>query len=430
MIKKLITLGLSLFTFIATMTPIYAVDNSASVDISGEYGIVIDQDNGQILYDKKAKEKMYPASITKILTCIVALEMVDDLDKQVTITDSDVETVWETGASAANFTPGEVVTYRDVFMGAMLPSGADACRALANNTCGSQEKFVDKMNALVKKLGLKDSHFVNTTGIHDPDHYTTAYDLAKLMQYCMKNSTFRTIAGLKFCTVPATNKYGERIFTSTNELLTLVDNRNVASNYYYKYAIAGKTGYTTEAKNCLVSVSNKDGFELISVILSVGLYPNNISGKFVETKSLFNYGYDNYTLRKLREKDAIATQVEVGNGTKETKNLDLLISDDITATIKQSDFNTEFEPEIQINENLHAPIAQGEVLGKITYNIDGISYSADLKASHNVEKSGFITLLIQIVMAVLILFLLYKLLFDGKNKRKKYNKKYRNYYYR
>ena len=170
MIKKLITLGLSLFTFIATMTPIYAVDNSASVDISGEYGIVIDQDNGQILYDKKAKEKMYPASITKILTCIVALEMVDDLDKQVTITDSDVETVWETGASAANFTPGEVVTYRDVFMGAMLPSGADACRALANNTCGSQEKFVDKMNALVKKLGLKDSHFVNTTGIHDPDN--------------------------------------------------------------------------------------------------------------------------------------------------------------------------------------------------------------------------------------------------------------------
>ena len=117
-------------------------------------------------------------------------------------------------------------------------------------------------------------------------------------------------------------------------------------------------------------------------------------------------------------------------GTKETKNLDLLISDDITATIKQSDFNTEFEPEIQINENLHAPIVQGEVLGKITYNIDGISYSADLKASHNVEKSGFITLLIQIVMAVLILFLLYKLLFDGKNKRKKYNKKYRNYYYR
>lgn len=118
-------------------------------------GLFISQDNGQILYNKKAKEKMYPASITKILTCIVALEMVDDLDKQVTITDSDVETVWETGASAANFTPGEVVTYRDVFMGAMLPSGADACRALANNTCGSQEKFVDKMNDLVKKLGLK-----------------------------------------------------------------------------------------------------------------------------------------------------------------------------------------------------------------------------------------------------------------------------------
>ena len=156
MIKKLITLGLSLFTFIATMTPIYAVDNSASVDISGEYGIVIDllinDSTNEVLESYHCFDRLYPASITKILTCIVALEMVDDLDKQVTITDSDVETVWETGASAANFTPGEVVTYRDVFMGAMLPSGADACRALANNTCGSQEKFVESTG---KKIRIK-----------------------------------------------------------------------------------------------------------------------------------------------------------------------------------------------------------------------------------------------------------------------------------
>ena len=122
------------------------------------------------------------------------------------------------------------------------------------------------MNTKVSELGLENTHFTNPSGKHDENHYTTAYDLSKIMQYCMKNSTFRTLAGLKSCVIPATNKYDERIFSSTNELLT-------ASNYYYKYAIAGKTGYTTEAKNCLVSVANKDDLELISVVLGVGLYP-------------------------------------------------------------------------------------------------------------------------------------------------------------
>ena len=401
---------------------------SESPDITAGAALLMDSKTIKILYSKNENEKMYPASTTKIMTAILTIENCN-LDDIVTVPYDAIATI-PSGYSIAALQTGEKLTVNQLLQLMMVHSANDAANVLAFHVAGSLESFATMMNTEVAELGLEHTHFLNPSGMHNEDHYTTAYDLAKLMQYCMKNSTFRTIAGLKFCTVPATNKYGERIFTSTNELLTLVDNRNVASNYYYKYAIAGKTGYTTEAKNCLVSVSNKDGFELISVILSVGLYPNNISGKFVETKSLFNYGYDNYTLRKLREKDAIATQVEVGNGTKETKNLDLLISDDITATIKQSDFNTEFEPEIQINENLRAPIAQGEVLGKITYNIDGISYSADLKASHNVEKSGFITLFIQIVMAVLILFLLYKLLFDGKNKRKKYNKKYRNYYYR
>ena len=188
MIKKLLTITLSLMMIFTSFVPVFA--EGEEVNIVGQYGIVIDKDTGQVLYNKNAHDKMYPASITKILTCIVAIEMLDDLDKTATITQSDIDTVWETGATSADFTVGEVVTYRDMLMGAMLPSGADACRALANNTCGSQEKFVEKMNQLVKKLGLKDSHFVNTTGIHDDDHYTTAYDMAKITQYALKNKKF------------------------------------------------------------------------------------------------------------------------------------------------------------------------------------------------------------------------------------------------
>ena len=146
MIKKLLTITLSLMMIFTSFVPVFA--EGEEVNIVGQYGIVIDKDTGQVLYNKNAHDKMYPASITKILTCIVAIEMLDDLDKTATITQSDIDTVWETGATSADFTVGEVVTYRDMLMGAMLPSGADACRALANNTCGSQEKFVEKMNQL------------------------------------------------------------------------------------------------------------------------------------------------------------------------------------------------------------------------------------------------------------------------------------------
>ena len=143
------------------------------------------------------------------------------------------------------------------------------------------------------------------------------------------------------------------------------------------------------------------------------------------SKTLFEFGYNNYTTRKIRDKNAIVTQVDIANGTKETKSLDLLISDDVTALIPQKDLDTEFEPEIQYSDMLLAPISQGQILGKVVYNIDGIEYSSNLVASHSVEKSGFSKITIQIFMIIIILFLLYKLLFgDKKNKKiKKKNKK-------
>ena len=162
---------------------------------------------------------------------------------------------------------------------------------------------------------------------------------------------------------------------------------------------------------------------MICVVLSVGLYPNNLSAKFVDTKSIFEYGYNNYVIRKLREQNAIATQVEISNGTKETKNLDLLIANDINPLISQDDINADFSPEIIVNDNLVATISQGQVLGKIVYNIDGIEYSSDLIASHNVERSDFLSLLIQLFLIIFILYILYKLVCEKNNSRKKKRKK-------
>lgn len=409
---------LFMLIFILNISVSYGFSNAP--EISAGAAILIDSASGKIIYSKNESEKMYPASTTKILTAILTIENCN-LDEVVTVPYEAIASI-PSGYSVAALQPGEQLTVEQLLKVMLIHSANDAANVLAYHVSGSIDVFANLMNQKVAEFGLTNTHFTNPSGMHDENHYTTAYDLAIIMKYCMKNATFRNLSSLKYCTIPATNKYDERVFNTTNELL-IYDNREVSSNYYYKYAIAGKTGYTTEAKNCLVSVSNKDNLELICVVLSVGLYPNNLSAKFVDTISLFNYGYNNYTIRKLREKNAIATQIEVGNGTKETRNLDLLIKDDITSLIPQDDLETEFSPEIQIADNLLAPIAQGQVVGKIVYNIDGIEYASDLVASHSVEKSGFLTSIVQILLIVLILFFLYKLLFENHPKKKFYRKK-------
>lgn len=385
----------------------YAI--SDVTEISSDAAILIDSSSEKILYSKNENKKMYPASTTKILTAILVLENCN-LDDIVTIPYEAISSI-PSGYSIAALQAGEQLTVQQLLQVMLVHSANDAANVLAYHVSGSIDSFATLMNKKVADLGLTNTHFTNPSGMHDEKHYTTAYDLAIIMKYCMKNSTFRSLSSLKHCIIPSTNKYDERVFNTTNELLT-------ASNYYYKYAIAGKTGYTTQAKNCLVSVSNKDGFELICVVLSAGLYDNNVSAKFTDTISLFNYGYNNYTFKKLREKNAIATQIEISNATKETRNLDVLLANDLTALVSQDNFETEFDPEIEIYNNLFAPIAKGKVVGKITYNIDGIDYSSDLIASHDVKLSSFWTLTIQIILVVLILFILYKLLFENDYKKK------------
>ena len=389
-------------------------------EISADAAILIDSSSEKVLYSKNENQKMYPASTTKILTAILTLENCN-LNDVVTVPYEAISSI-TSGYSVAALQTGEQLTVEQLLQVMLVHSANDAANVLAFHVSGSIENFAELMNNKVSELGLANTHFTNPSGMHDENHYTTAHDLAIIMKYCMKNDTFRSLSSLKYCTIPATNKYDVRVFNTTNELL-IYDNRDVSSNYYYKYAIAGKTGYTTQAKNCLVSVAKKENLELICVVLSAGIYPDNVSAKFVDTKSIFDYGYNNYTIKKLREKDAIATQIEIGNGTKETRNLDLLISDDLSALVTQDEFDTEFEPQIELQDNLFAPIAQGQVVGKITYTIDGMQYSCNLLASHSVEQSGFITILVQIILVVIILFLLYKLLFDSNPNKKSYRKK-------
>lgn len=417
-IKKLIVLILTII--VAIITPIYcsnaANSDEPAVKVYSEAAILVDSNTGKVLYDKNSKERKYPASTTKILTAILAIEKCNLEDK--VVVDYDSIAIVPAGYTVAALQVGEELTVKQLLQLLLIHSANDAANVLAKHVAGSIEDFASMMNTKADEIGCKDSHFLNPSGKHEDEHYTTAYDLYLIMKYCMNNQTFRELASSKSCIIPETNKYQERIFTNSNELL-VVDTREISSNYYYPYAIAGKTGYTAEAKNCLVSVAQKDNLELICVVLGGIRTDQGLSARFVDTKQLYEYGYSTYTIRKLREKGSIAKQIEVNNATNDTKDLDLLLTADINVLIKQIDLESKFEPEITLNENISAPINQGAVLGKIKYTIEDIEYSQDIIASHPVEKSNFLFLIIQLVLLAIILFILYILLFSSKKKQKR-----------
>ena len=409
--------------FISLVLTILLLFNSVSFAtnsellIDSEAAILIDASTGKILFEKNCNQKMYPASTTKILTAIIALENCN-LDDTATVSYNAVMSV-PPGYSNAALQIGEELTIEQLLQLLLVHSANDAANVLAEHIGGSIESFATIMNTKAEELGCKNTHFTNPSGKHDEDHYTTAYDLALIAKYCMKDNTFRYMVSQKSCKIDATNKYEERTFTTTNDLLK-VNNTNRPDNYYYKYAIGIKTGYTSQAKNCLISASNKDGFELIAVVLGSAQNRDGLSARYIDSKNIYEYGYSNYTIKKIKDKNDKITEIQIPKATKDTKNLSLCISDEITAIIKQSENENDILPTININDNLSAPIAKDTVVGNVKYVIDDVEYTANLVAANDVEKSSFIIKLIQIILLVIVIYIIYRLvILNNKKKRRR-----------
>lgn len=398
---KICTIFILIILLVSTIGFVYADENEEenSLDITAEAAILIDNKTNKILYSKNEDKKMYPASTTKILTAIITIEN-SNLDDVVTASYDAIMSIPE-GYSSANIQVGEDLTVEQLLEMLLVPSANDAASVLAEYIGGSSDSFVSMMNTKLNELNLTNTHFTNSFGMHDDDHYTTASDMAKLLQYCLKNDTFRKIAGSASCAIPATNKSEKRLYASTNELL-ISTNRN-----YYQYLMTGKTGYTSQAKECLVSSAYKDNLELIGIILGS-------SQRFKDTRDLYNYGYDNYLMKTIINENDVGTQITVSNGTKDTKNLDLLVEKSVSALIAKADENNDWNPEITLNEKISAPITENDVLGKIEYEIDGIKYSSNLIASHNVEKSMTLTYALYAAGAIILILLIYKVFFAKK----------------
>ena len=402
---KFILLFIILLIFIP-LNFVFSADESDEIDITAGSYILIDNKTNKVLCKKDENKKMYPASTTKIVTAIMVLENCN-LDDTVTASYDAVMSIPE-GYSSANIQIGEQLSVEQLLELLLVHSANDAANILAEHVGGSVESFVTMLNTRLNELGISNTHFTNAFGMHDENHYTTASDLAKIMKYCLKNETFRKIAGKASCAIPATNKYGPRSYSSTNELL------NSNSSNYYKYLIAGKTGYTSQAKECLVSTAYKDNLELIGVVL----YSNS---RFSDSRKLYEYGYSNYSIKNIVNENDLITSVKVSNATKQTEDLNLLSSETIEALVNNNS-TSEIKPEITLNENISAPIEEGTPLGKVTYNIEGVSYTTNIIAEHSVEKSYFY-LYISIGCGIIILiFVIYKLSRKKKKRTRNYRK--------
>ncbi len=371
--KKIFSVMLFFTMMISGLIPVYGFE-SPDLGISGQSAIMIDQDSGQVIYDKNANNRIYPASITKIVTCITAIEMIKDFNATTTITDDDIATVWETGASAANFMPGEVVTYRDLIMGAMLPSGADATRALANNTCGNQEKFVEKMNQLASKLGCKDTHFVNTTGIHDDNHYTTVADMALLTQYALKNEDFKE----------AFNRYQ---YTSSNSQHSWVKKniRNAKIRGVDTTMIEGcKSGFTDEAQHTLSSLLNINDHHYICVVAHCQNSPTYGNCAVNDTLTLANYVGSHYQYVELHKQGDHLANKKVTQGKQKT--LKVVAPESIGAIVPTGYNEKDIKEKVSI-KTLKAPLKKGDVIGTmtITYQNEQLS-TINLISQQTIKK--------------------------------------------
>lgn len=391
--RKLICVISTFLLFFCALTPIAdaAFDPSS---ISTPYIVLMDAQSGHVLYEKNGYEKTFPASVTKIMTCIITLESGKDLN-EVVIIDDNVETV----GSLMGIARKEEIKLLDLIYGMMLVSGNDAAKAIAVHIAGSEPAFADMMNAKAQELGMAGTHFVKSNGLHHDDHFTTACDMAILSRYAMQNQRFRDIVSTKTHQVPPTNKRSEGyLLENTNKLLYTAPNK---ASFLYDYATGIKTGSTLNAGRCLVASAKKDGHELILVLL--GDYENKVSEdyRFESAKSFFDWAFGSFDRVQASELGLSSTIVrQVSNASfQDTENGSLTINIDLNnatvCALRQELNEIKAEPSkltstVNLTDpSLRAPIYEGQALGTITYQYNGKPlFTASLTASRTVAQLG------------------------------------------
>ena len=426
MIKRTLIYLLIFQCFLVNLSTAYAAPSLLS-----ESAVLIDAKSGTILAQKNADKKMYPASLTKIMTAIIAIEM-GKLTDVITVDD---DTPHEIEGSHIALEPGEILTLKDLLYALMLPSANDAASAIAKYYGKSTDGFVKIMNQKAKELGAFNTHFENPHGLHSENHYTTAADLALITKYAMENETFRKIVATTKYEIQTTNKKDEpRYFTTLNKLLYNTSNNQIYVDGayispYYEYATGAKTGYTPEAGYCLAATAKKDGTELIAVTMkgiSLEMYQ--------DAHNLFNYGFGEYENATLISKNTFVKNIKIANA--DSKEISVITETELTALIEKSS-SGDIKSNVIMND-ITLPIEKNDVVGKIEYTLNNevigtVNLISPISVkSTAVENQGNIFLTIVKFIGYLILFAVVSILLlkiyndiririNRKKRRKKYN---------
>lgn len=412
-------------------------DEGININLNSRAAILIDANTGAVIYEKNAHEKHYPASITKVLTGYIACSE-GNLDDTLTVSQNAIDGMG-IGGSSIGLVPGEQVSFRDGMYGVMLESANEVCMAIAEHMSGSVEAFVSKMNEVAKSLGCKESNFANPHGFHNENHYTTCYDMALITKKAVTNEDFNQIWGTISHQIPATNLNVARYLNHKDKMI------KPTSEYYYPDLLGGKTGFTDEAGNTLVSYAERNGASLISVVMQADGYDNT----YKDSTALLDYGFSIYnerqTIFRAADYSAIANVVQTyKDKTYTLGTVKISGARDVDMALPKFMDTSSITIKPNFDQNLTAPIEINNIVGKIDiyYNdilldsVDAVAITeapalsdkalAKRELKENLQKYVMVPFIILIF--IFLLFLIFVFIqsvinqITGKNKKKKKRK--------
>ncbi|MEA4874313.1 D-alanyl-D-alanine carboxypeptidase family protein [Anaerorhabdus sp.] len=382
--KKLV---LILFLLIGSLfTPIQIFAEEEKPNVTSDYIYLYDQTTGQVLWDKGSKEIIYPASLTKMMTALIAIENVDNYDQQVLIDERIMAGLKEAGASRAGFNVGDIVTIRDLIYGTLLPSGAECTQALAYTIAGSVDGYVDMMNQKAQELGMKDTHYVNTTGLHNDNHYSTLYDISLLLDYALQNDFFKEVFTSDTYQAGISKNYPTQGLKMESTSYKYIN--NPGSNVPYKVTIEGfngsKSGYTVEARYCLASSATINEMDLI-LITAHAWVERKIPSHYLDAGTIYNYYRDSYQRQMIFNLNDVIKESEIKYRFLD-RNVEWKMDEAILLDVP-SDPN-ELVIEVTIPEVITENIKKGDVVGEVIVMAYGeVIYQKDIISNQNIRQN-------------------------------------------
>lgn len=418
MIKKkqafiIINLILSIIIF---LTPSFT-KATTKIEINATSAIVIDAKTGQIIYEKNPHMRCYPASITKILTALIALEKEKDLNKIFYVSKKAVNI--PPGSTSYYLQPNESISFKDALYTSLLQSANDSANVIAENISGTIEAFVDEMNKYTNKLNLKDTHFTNPSGLHSVNHYTSAFDMAQIAKLAYKNEIIKSIASTREWIVNSASNHKDIFQKRIYNLNRLI---RPTSKYYYEYANGLKSGYTSQAKNTLVATASKDSIDLIAVIL----HSNNA---YEDVIKLLNYCYDNYYYIQIIKPKTVVDSIYYKY--KDTKiPIKVYTIDNFEILVSKNQIRPKIEFQ-KIYNSIYLPLKKDSLIGKLiiknaNYSIGELGlyvlndYKIPIAKSTKIAKKivYFIGYLILFIILLIVIITTFLFIFIKKDKKK------------